>query len=98
MITTRTTIAAALVAVSGLFMAPVAQATPSYYDQAVCSVLDDYPNNTGILGIGLALEDEGYSGYEAGKIIGQAVINVCPEYIPLMMDFADRYAPKGAVA
>ena len=96
MITTRTTIAAALVAVSGLFMAPAAQADP--YDRVVCSVLDDYPNNTGILGIGLALKDEGYTGYEAGEIIGQAVINVCPEYIPLMMDFADRYAPSGAVA
>ena len=96
MITARTAVAAALVAVSGLFMAPAAQADP--YDQAVCAVLDDYPNNTGILGIGLALEDEGYTGYQAGQIIGQAVINVCPEYIPLMLRFADRYAPSGAVA
>ena len=94
--TARTALAAVLVAAGGLFVAPVAQADP--YDQAVCSVLDEYPNNTGILGIGLALKDEGYSGYEAGQIIGQAVINLCPEYIPLMMRFADRYAPKGAVA
>lgn len=89
MITTRAAVAAALMAVSGLCLAPAAQAAP--YDQVVCSVLDDYPNNSGVLGIGLALADEGYTGYEAGEIISLAVINVCPEYVPLMMAFADRY-------
>ena len=87
--TIRTTTAVALMAVTGLSLAPAVQADP--YDQVVCSVLDDYPNNSGVLGIGMALADEGYTGYEAGEIISLAVINVCPEYIPLMMAFADRY-------
>ena len=81
---------AAAVAVLSVGLAPLAQADP--YDQAVCAVLDDYPNNTGVMGVALALKDEGYTGYEAGEIIGQAIINVCPEYIPLMMAFAERYA------
>jgi len=86
---------AAVAAILSVGLAPVAQADP--YDQAVCSVLDEFPNNSGIRGIALALGDEGYTGYQAGQIIGQAVINLCPEYIPLMMRFAERYASQGGV-
>lgn len=63
-------------------------------DYAVCSVLEQYPSIQGIIGIGLALKDEGYSGYEAGEVIGTAVINECPQFIPLMMRFAEMYAPE----
>jgi hypothetical protein len=51
----------------------------------------------GVIGIGLALKDEGYSGYEAGQILGLSVINQCPQFIPILQAFAAQYAP-GQVA
>jgi hypothetical protein len=61
------------------------------YSSAVCSTLADYPTTDGVLNIGLALKNEGFSDYEAGQIIGSAVINECPRFIPLMKRFVALY-------
>lgn len=75
---------------AALTLAPLAQA--SIYDEAVCNVLDEYPSVMGILGIGEALvEEEGYTYRQAGQLVGEAVVNLCPEYIPLMERFINRY-------
>jgi len=68
------------------------------YRSAVCSTLADFPTTDGVLGIGLALKDEGYSGYDAGRIIGSAVINECPRFIPLMRRFIAMYGSGSQVA
>lgn len=60
-------------------------------DILVCDVLSQYPSVSGVLGIGLALKEDGYSAYEAGQVIGQAVINECPQYGPLMRKFIALY-------
>ena len=60
-------------------------------DTVICSVLSEYPSIQGVIGIGLALKDRGYSGYDAGQAIGEAVINECPQYLPLMRRFIAIY-------
>jgi hypothetical protein len=67
-------------------------------DDAICSVLAEYPSVDGVLGIGLALKDEGYSGYDAGRAIGVAVYGTCPEFIPLVKRFIAIYGDSAAVA
>lgn len=57
----------------------------------VCMTLDDYPSFAGITGIGEAIADEGYSLEQAGEIIAESIINVCPHHTALMRRFIARY-------
>jgi hypothetical protein len=77
--------------------ADVSEGESSYFYGAVCATLAEHPSTDGVIGIGLALKDEGYSGYEAGQIVGLSVINRCPEFMPILRAFAASYAP-GQVA
>jgi len=75
--------------------ADVSEDEAAMYYGPVCATLADYPSSTdGVIGIGLALKDEGYSGYEAGQIVGLSVLNYCPEFIPILQAFAAQYAPQ----
>lgn len=71
--------------------ADVTNATIDEYSFAVCATLSDYPSFEGIIGIGQALMQYGYSGYEAGEIVGGAVLTMCPEFIPLVTRFGAQY-------
>lgn len=71
--------------------ADVTDATVDRYASSVCAVLADYPSFDGIIGIGSALGDYGYTGYEAGQIVAAAVIGTCPEFIPLIKRFGAAY-------
>jgi len=77
--------------------ADVSEGESSIYYGPVCATLADVPSVQGVIGIGLALKDEGYSGREAGQIVGLSVINQCPEFMPILRAFAASYAP-GQVA
>lgn len=79
-----------------VFVAPAKADTG--YDTAVCATLADYPTFAGIIGIGAALKDRGYTGYEAGEIIGTAVYGTCPEYLPLIRRFVATFGDKGTTA
>ena len=71
--------------------APMAKAD-ARSDAIICEVLDDYPSIEGVIGIGLALQDEGYSAYNAGVAIAEAVVNECPEHTTLMRRFIAIYS------
>jgi len=58
---------------------------------AVCTTLDTYPTTDGVLGVALALMEEGWSGEEAGAVIGAAVIRDCPRHVPLLTAFAAQW-------
>ena len=68
------------------------------YAVAVCGALDDDPSVATVVGLGLALGSEGYSGYDAGQIIALAVMARCPEYEPVLMRFAEIFADQDQVA
>lgn len=68
-----------------------------YYSSAVCNTLDSgYATLNGILGIGQAIHQDGYTYRDAGAIIADSVIGSCPEYVPLLKRFADRYSGSAA--
>lgn len=57
----------------------------------VCSVTAQYPSTDGLIGIGAALIEDGWTGYEAGEIIATSIINYCPRYTPILRAFVARY-------
>lgn len=67
-------------------------AAETIYDATICAELDAEPTVSTVVIIGLALGDQGYSGYDAGQIVAEAVIDGCRQHIPLMIDFANTYS------
>lgn len=85
--------ALAFLLVLGMYgSAAVARADLGWDMIRVCTVLDDYPTISGVLGVLRGLTDEGYTAREAGWIVGRAVRDVCPEH----MNLALRFAQAGA--
>lgn len=77
-----------------LALVPIAPASADdvtdYADQnakIVCKVLGDYPSVAGLSGILDAIEDDGFTSYEAGKIAGIAIYGTCPRYASIAEDF-----------
>lgn len=86
-----------LVTATMTMCAAPAKAQPSssevdYYASAVCATLDNgYATLDGVLGIGVAIMEDGYTARDAGAIIAGSVIGTCPQYIPLLKKFVTRY-------
>jgi len=57
----------------------------------VCSLLDDYPSVSGVEGIVIALHDKGFTGEEAGEIIGRSVVGWCPEHAAEIRAFVAKW-------
>lgn len=96
----RAVISAAALAMAAFITAPTASADePStavvayvaYFGGIVCDVLDDYPTPAGIIGIAQAVQDDGFTSYEAGQVIGLSVAEICPRHTGLMLRFANAY-------
>lgn len=82
---------------AGTFVASEAHADVTSRDVAryaveICGALDEDPSVATVVGLGLALGSEGYSGYDSGTIIGSAVMQRCPEYEPVLRRFAEIFA------
>ena len=75
-----------------------AQAYAAEYGPAVCSVLDDYPSVSGMLGIMQAIVEDGMTEYQAGEVVGISIYRLCPEYQGLAEKFVQRYGGTSAVA
>jgi hypothetical protein len=67
---------------------PVVVAYSAHYGGAVCSVLDEYPSENGILGIGASIIEDGLSAYQAGQVIYLSVSDICPRHMGLLRAFA----------
>jgi len=57
----------------------------------VCSLLDDYPSVSGVEGLVIALHDEGFTGEEAGEIIGRSVVGFCPRHMTEIQAFINKW-------
>lgn len=70
----------------------LAFATLTYSGSAawVCPTLDASPNEKGVWEVVLGSFQRGYSGQQAGKMIAAEVQANCPEYIPLLLDWAEK--------
>lgn len=79
--------------------ADVDQAVINYaarYAPAVCSTLDDYPTFNGIVGIGQAIVEDGFTYRDAGQVIALSVATECPRHAALLKRFVDAPTPSSA--
>lgn len=76
--------------------ADVPDSAVAEYSVPVCMTLDDYPSIAGLLGIGKGLMSYGWTAREAGEIAAASIIEVCPEYIPLLRQFVATYGGNQA--
>lgn len=66
---------------------------------AVCPVLSEHHTVNGVMGVLLAIRDDGFSDYETGQIVGLSVAEYCPENQPLLDRFIAVYGgDSGQVA
>lgn len=68
----------------------------AHYGGAVCEVLSEHPSNSGILGVMLAIEDDGLTPMQAGQVIALSVSEICPRHIPLIQAFIAHYGTAAA--
>lgn len=88
----RTAVAGSVLAtilLGGMVGTPIAHAIPQ--GAAVCMTLSSYPTFGGVMGVAEALMEEGYSPYQTGEIIGEAVRDYCPEHTALILRFAAAF-------
>jgi len=71
-----------------------AKADPiSQGERVVCVLLDQNPTFAGIVQTAIVIEAKtGVDDRTAGQMIAQSVYAQCPEYIPLITAFANKYA------
>jgi len=86
---------------SGVFVfAAPASADPvlDYADLAegaICRTLSEFPTIYGVRGILEAIGDEGFTPYQAGEVVATAVIDACPQFIPVLERFVAMYGGEG---
>ena len=95
---TGSMVTAALTMFAAPAKADISDSTVASYAIPVCATLDRFPTFNGVIGIAAAIAEDGYTYSDAGEIIVGAALNVCPEFVPLLRQFAARYAPAAALA
>jgi hypothetical protein len=89
--------------VAGGLLAPDAHASPVEDYAAinagrVCATLDDFPSVAGVTGVVQGvMEDGGFTPYDAGRIVGMAVMGWCPEHLPELRRFVAVYSQARTV-
>lgn len=63
----------------------------SVYGGIVCQVLDEYPTESGIFGVGQAIVEDGLSYEQAGYVVALSVGEICPRHTALIAQFARDY-------
>lgn len=59
---------------------------------AICMTLDDYPSISGVQGILNGMYENGIAARQAGRYIGQAVTQICPEHLSLVERYMAAYS------
>lgn len=72
-------------------IAAVALAAPANAGNGICNQLDSEPSVGGVLEVAIGLMQSGYESDEAAKLLVSTVQGQCPEYIPLLVKFAQKY-------
>jgi len=72
-------------------MIAVATLTPASSDDWICETLDSNPSVDGVNDLILEAYGRGYATEADGEMLVQVVVAECPEYIPLLLEWADDY-------
>jgi hypothetical protein len=99
-------LAAVLAAAALALIAPKAHADPddvtyayaNTWAPAVCETLDAYPSYAGVEGVVLGIHEDGLSYFQAGQVIGLAVVNLCPRHLGLVLAWSHAVSGKGQLA
>jgi len=83
---------AVLAAAAVLILAPKSHALN------ICGLLASSPTTEAVNTIALGLVGNGLTPYQAGQVIGSAVVVGCPEYWPVLQNYARQYARKDSLA
>lgn len=59
---------------------------------AICMTLDDYPSISGVRGILNGMMENGIAARQAGRYMGQAVAQICPEHLGLVERYMAAYS------
>jgi len=91
--------------VAALLVAPTAHADPNANDtlditdygtkkgHAVCATLAKFPTTTGVQGmIQAVMQDSGFDARKSAQVVGFSVANYCPQFQPLLTQFAEQRA------
>lgn len=57
----------------------------------ICGELDKSPDFDGIVVVGTAMMNQGFTPDQAAEMLVYSVNKNCPEYLPLLFEFADTY-------
>src|ERR1700746_1196361 len=93
----------AALTIAGALTASPAKADPvdsyaAYNAPRVCATLAAYPSFAGIAGVGDAIVAEtGWTYSAAGRVIAEAVYGFCPQFLPLLANFANTYSGQHAI-
>ena len=71
---------------------------PKSHAVTICATLSLNPTVGGVETIALGLIGNGLTPYQAGQVIGSAVLVGCPEYIPVLREFGAKYAHQDTLA
>lgn len=77
---------------------PVGLARADAVHIQICMTLDDYPNISGVTGVLNGLIDAGYTPRQAGYLMGQSVVLVCPEHRALVLRYANAMSEDITIA
>lgn len=72
----------------------IGKADPSAVSDAVCGALALDPSFTNVIRVVETLKADGLTQHQAGDVVADSVGSVCPQFIPLLENFIDTYAPK----
>lgn len=64
------------------------------YGPAACSYLSDHPTIAGLSAVIIDATAIGLTPEQAGQAVASSVLDICPQYTPLLRQFVARYAPR----
>lgn len=82
-----------------LLMAPTARATPTpdeiayaiLFEEAICGAIIVNPTDSGVSATISLIRESGWTAWQAGEILVMAVTDACPNQLPVLQRFANRY-------
>jgi len=73
-------------------------APKSHAQVDICGLLAANPTITGVENIALGLMGNNMTGYDAGRLIASSAMVGCPEYLPLLREFAGAHSRPDRLA
>lgn len=64
---------------------------------AICMALDTNPTVAGVEQVGIGMMNDGLTGQQAGQVSVRSVLGWCPQHLPELQAFIDKWTPAKPV-